>query len=116
MIDEVLNIVKNHEEWRVHNCLNLIPSENMMSPSVQRLLSSDLGNRYTARDSFYMGTRYLDEIEQYGEKIAKEVFSSEMADLRPLSGHIADFNIPALPWRSIFQVLKGPGLGVCGLF
>lgn len=91
MIDEVFNIVKNHEEWRVHNCLNLIPSENMMSPIVQKLLSSDLGNRYTARDGFYMGTRYLDEIEQYGEKIAKELFCSEMADLRPLSGHIADF-------------------------
>ncbi|MGD8565049.1 MAG: hypothetical protein PVF96_01720 [Candidatus Bathyarchaeota archaeon] len=91
MIDEVLNLVKNHEEWRVHSCLNLIPSENLMSPSVQELLSSDLGNRYTARDSFYMGTRYLDEIEQHGEKIAEALFGSETADLRPLSGHIADF-------------------------
>jgi len=37
-----------------------------------------------------MGTRFTDEIEQYGEKLAKEVFKAETADLRPLSGHIAD--------------------------
>jgi len=37
-----------------------------------------------------MGTRFIDEIEQYGEKLAKEVFNAETADLRPLSGHIAD--------------------------
>ena len=65
-------------------------SENVMSPVVRGLLSSELGHRYTARDRFYMGTKFTDEIEQYGEKIAKEVFDAESADLRPLSGHIAD--------------------------
>ncbi|MEM2105684.1 MAG: hypothetical protein QXV21_04355 [Candidatus Bathyarchaeia archaeon] len=90
MIEEILALVKQHEEWRGKKCLNLIPSENVMSPSVRKLLSSELGNRYTARDRFYMGTRFLDEVEAYGEKLAKEVFKAEMADLRPLSGHIAD--------------------------
>jgi len=61
-----------------------------MSPAVRKLLSSELGHRYTARDRFYMGTRYIDEIEQYGEEIARKVFRAETADLRPLSGHIAD--------------------------
>ncbi len=37
-----------------------------------------------------MGTRFLDEVEQQGERLAREVFRSETADLRPLSGHIAD--------------------------
>ena len=37
-----------------------------------------------------MGTRFTDEIEDYGEKLAKKVFHAETADLRPLSGHIAD--------------------------
>jgi glycine hydroxymethyltransferase len=90
MIDEILNLVQKHEQWRVKECLNLIPSENVMSPTVRNLLSSDLGHRYTARDRFYMGTRFTDEIERYGEEIAKEVFRAETADLRPLSGHIAD--------------------------
>jgi len=61
-----------------------------MSPTVRSLLSSDLGQRYTASDNFYMGTRFIDEIEQYGEKLATEVFRCHEADLRPLSGHIAD--------------------------
>jgi len=90
MIEEILGFVRKHEEWRGKQCLNLIPSENVMSPVVRGLLSSELGHRYTARDRFYMGTKFTDEIEQYGEKIAKEVFDAESADLRPLSGHIAD--------------------------
>jgi glycine hydroxymethyltransferase len=95
MIDEILNLVKEHDEWRGKQCLNLIPSENVMSPAVRALLSSELGHRYTARDHFYMGTRFTDEIEQYGEKVARELFEAETADLRPLSGHIADLIVLA---------------------
>ncbi len=32
MIEELLNLVKNHEQWRSEQCINLIPSENIMSP------------------------------------------------------------------------------------
>jgi glycine hydroxymethyltransferase len=95
MIEEILSLVKQHEKWRGKQCLNLIPSENVMSPQVRALLSSELGNRYTARDHFYMGTRFTDQIEQYGEKIAKQLFKAKTADLRPLSGHIADLIVLA---------------------
>jgi len=95
MIDDILTLVQKHEEWRGEKCLNLIPSENIMSPSVRKLLSSELAHRYTARDHFYMGTRFTDEIEQYGEKVAKELFKAQTADLRPLSGHIADLIVLA---------------------
>ncbi|MEM3696163.1 MAG: hypothetical protein QXQ94_01485 [Candidatus Bathyarchaeia archaeon] len=90
MFNEILNLVEKHEQWRGKQCLNLIPSENVMSPAVRSLLSSELGNRYTARDHFYMGTHFIDKIEQYGEELAKDVFGADVADLRPLSGHIAD--------------------------
>jgi glycine hydroxymethyltransferase len=90
LINEILNLVQKHEEWRGKQCLNLIPSENVMSPAVRGLLSTELAHRYTARDHFYMGTHFIDEIEQFGEETAKEVFGAETADLRPLSGHIAD--------------------------
>lgn len=90
MIEEILSLVRKHEEWRGKRCLNLIPSENIMSSAVRGLLSSDLGHRYTSRGRFYMGTRFIDEIEQYGEELAKEIFKAETADLCPLSGHIAD--------------------------
>ena len=90
MINKILDFVEKHEKWRGKQCLNLIPSENVMSPAVRGLLSSELGHRYTARDHFYMGTHFTDEIEHYGEELAKEVFRADSADLRPLSGHIAD--------------------------
>jgi glycine/serine hydroxymethyltransferase len=95
MINEILNLVNKHEEWRGKQCLNLIPSENVMSPPAHKLLSSDFAHRYTTWDKFYAGTRYTDEIEHYGEKLAKELFKAETADLRPLSGHIADLIILA---------------------
>lgn len=95
MISEILGIAKNHEKWRGKQCLNLIPSENVMSPAVRRLLSSEFGNRYTARDRFYMGTRFTDKIEQYGEELARKLFKAQAADLRPLSGHIADLIVLA---------------------
>ena len=91
MIDEILSLVREHEDWRWKNCINLIPSENATSLAVRELLSSDMGCRYTSREKFYMGTKFLDEIELYGEELAKEVFNAETADLRPLSGHIADW-------------------------
>ncbi len=95
MIAELLSLVKRHEQWRGRECINLIPSENIMSPAVRSILSSDLGNRYTSRDKFYMGTRFIDEVEQHGEELAKNLFRTETADLRPLSGHIADLTFLA---------------------
>lgn len=90
MIDEILGLVQKHEQWRGQECVNLIPSENVMSPAVRSLLSSELVHRYTSRNHFYMGTGFIDEIEQYGEKLAREIFGAETADLRPISGHVAD--------------------------
>ncbi len=95
MTNEILELVNSHEQWRGKQTLNLIPSENVMSASVRNLLSSELSQRYTARDRFYMGTRFTDEIEATGEKLAQDVFDAEIADLRPLSGHIADLIILA---------------------
>jgi len=89
-MDEILSMVKKHEQWRGHECINLIPSENVMSPQARALMSSDLAHRYTSTYKFYMGTRFTDEIEDYGEELAKKLFNAETADLRPLSGHIAD--------------------------
>jgi glycine hydroxymethyltransferase len=91
MIEEILSLVTKHEDWRVKKCINLIPSENVTSPAVRSLLSSDLGHRYTSADGFYMGTTFTDQIELYGEKLAKEVFKAETASLRPLSGHVASW-------------------------
>ena len=49
-----------------------------------------MGHRYRADDRFYKGTRFMDELEAFGEKLACEVFGADWASLRPLSGHMAD--------------------------
>jgi glycine hydroxymethyltransferase len=54
------------------------------------MLSSDLSNRYTSPYKSYMGTKYTDEIQAATEQLAKQVFHSDYADVRPLSGHTAD--------------------------
>jgi glycine hydroxymethyltransferase len=93
-----------------------------MSPGVRALLSSDLGQRYTSRENFYMGTQFIDEIEQKGEALAQRLFKSEGADLRPLSGHVADLTFLACftkPHDSVLCVSPAdggyPGLGKRGL-
>ncbi len=49
-----------------------------------------MGHRYRADDNFYKGTRFMDGLETLGEKLACELFGSDWASLRPLSGHSAD--------------------------
>lgn len=95
----ILSRVRSHDRWRLDECLNLIPSENITSPQVREILSSDLGHRYTLPfdkvlhevyvENAYRGTRYLDEIEGVGEDLATDVFGAKYASLKPLSGHVA---------------------------
>ncbi len=87
-------LIDEHEAWRA-TTLNLIASENLISPAVRQALSNDLIGRYTdytGRDLTarrYRGNRYVVEIEQEAEALAKSLFGASEVDLRPLSGHIA---------------------------
>ena len=88
--DALSPLVANHQRWRGRECLNLIPSENITSKHVRRLLGSDFGHRYTARDEFYRGTKYTSRIEELGKELASSLFNAPYSDVRPLSGHIAN--------------------------
>lgn len=85
--------LKRHERWRAEQCLNLIPSENVTSPAVRRILGSDLGHRYTAVDHFYLGSKYTDLVEDMAGRLACEVFGAEWVDVSPLSGHLTDMTL-----------------------
>jgi glycine hydroxymethyltransferase len=82
-----------HERWRGEQCLNLIASENVTSPAVHEILGSDLGHRYTAPDHFYLGCKFTDQVEDIARQLLRDVFGSEWADPRPLSGHVADMTL-----------------------
>ncbi len=86
-VRELRHSVKAHEKWRTKTTLNLIPSENFASEETRSFLSTDLSNRYSARDHFYRGTRYADEVEALAIEVAKKLYRCKFADVRPLSGH-----------------------------
>lgn len=96
---DILSSVRAHDRWRLEDCINIQPSENITSPQVREILSSDLVHRYSLIfdqvlhgvyvGNAYGGAKYLDEIEAEGEKLACEVFGAKHACLKPLSGHIS---------------------------
>jgi glycine hydroxymethyltransferase len=98
-MSDILSLVSRHDEWRLRRCINLQCSENVTSEAVRKILSSDMGNRYTlpinddVHGSFvenaYRGTRYIDEVEALGEDFARRVFGGKHATIKPLSGHVA---------------------------
>jgi len=85
--------VRQHQEWRTKECLNLIPSENRGSPQMRSMFLADLGNRYNAPDRFYRGTKYSDELLSLTEELARKAFGARYADVRALSGHTADMAV-----------------------
>lgn len=98
LLDEA---VKAHERWRLRDSVNLQPSENVMSEEARALLASDLAHRYTLPEALvptlagmrnaYRGTRYMDEMEALAERLARDLFTTAHATLKPLSGHLAGF-------------------------
>jgi glycine hydroxymethyltransferase len=92
-------LAESHDAWRLKRCVNLIPSENVMSDAVRRLLSSDLASRYSLPinqevhgvlvENAYRGTRYSEELCADANDLSARTFGSRHALLDPLSGHLA---------------------------
>ncbi len=107
--ERLARLVRAHDRWRGREVFNLLPSENALSPTARRYLSSDLAGRYTlpfpsvfegeAIDNSYAGTRYTDQIEALANAAAARLFHGRFATVRPLSGHIAALAVlvPLLP-------------------
>ena len=100
----ILELAGLHNSWRARETLNLIASENVMSPLALRVYMSDFMFRYAEGKPFkryYQGTRYIDELEVLTAKIIGEMLGTDMVDLRPVSGTIAN--------AAVFRVLAEPG-------
>jgi glycine hydroxymethyltransferase len=99
-------LVQAHDRWRGREVFNLLPSENALSPTARRYLSSDLAGRYTlpTKEPFlgeeipnsYAGTRYTDEIQALADSAAARVFRARFATTRMLSGHVAAMSALAM--------------------
>jgi len=82
----------------------MIASENIVSPMVQRIVSSDLHGRYAEGlpgKRYYQGCDDFDTIESIGIELAKKVFNAPFANIQSTSG--TDSNIGA------FKALAKPG-------
>ena len=93
-VQEIESLLQKHGTFRA-DCLNLIASENTPSPLVERLLSEELNRRYgyytgiELHQRAYRGNRFIVQIEETAQELAKQLFRAAHVDLRPLSGNIA---------------------------
>lgn len=95
---------------RQNNGLELIASENIVSPAILEALGSPLTNKYSEgypKKRYYGGNEYIDQIEQLAIDRAKKLFNAEHANVQPLSG--APANIAA------YFALLEPGDKILGM-
>ena len=93
--DEVFENLQKHNKW-FENSIPLIASENVPSPAVREAIISDFGNRYAEGwpgERVYAGCTYIDEVEVQCMDLAKRLFKAEFADVRPISGVVANLVI-----------------------
>ena len=91
-VDHVEELVARQNDWRL-GTLNLIASENTLSRRAAAVLGSDFGHRYAEGhpgERYYQGTEIIDEIESRLKKDMKSLFDCRQADVRPVSGTIAN--------------------------
>ena len=90
--EKVLSLMEKHHEW-LSQSLPMIASENVPSPAVREALTCDFGNRYAEGwpgERVYAGCKFIDEVELLAVELAKKVYQAEFADVRPVSGVVAN--------------------------
>lgn len=106
---DILDSIKN-EQKRQEEGLEMIPSENFVSPAVLEALGSVLTNKYSegyVGKRYYGGCEFVDQVEQLAIDRAKELFGAEHVNVQPLSGAPANIAV-------YFALLK-PGDTVLGM-
>jgi glycine hydroxymethyltransferase len=91
-VRNIYDYVQKQNEWRKRT-INLIASENILSNFVRKLAGSDFAHRYAEGhpgERYYQGTDIIDKIESDLRNHIKTLFRSFHADVRPISGTIAN--------------------------
>jgi len=86
---------RRHNGW-FKDSIPLIASENLLSPVAREVMNSDLHNRYAEGlpgKRYYQGNVYFDEIETMCEDLARDVFKCRFADVRPVTGTVANMAV-----------------------
>jgi len=92
---EIFEAIKN-EENRQKYTIELIASENFVSPEVLEAQGSVLTNKYAEGypgKKYYGGCKYIDIIENLAIERAKNIFKAEHANVQPHSGSQANMAV-----------------------
>ena len=98
------------ELQRQRDHIELIASENFVSPTVLEAMGSHLTNKYAEgypAARYYGGCQYVDEIENLAVERAKKLFGAEHANVQPHSGSNANM--------AVYIALLQPGDTILGM-
>ena len=108
--DSVVFEILKKELDRQRNVIELIASENIVSPAVLKTMGTWLTNKYSEgypNKRYYGGNEFIDQSENLARDRAKKLFGAEHANVQPHAGSQA--NIAAY-----FSILK-PGDTILGM-
>jgi glycine hydroxymethyltransferase len=100
---EIAELIQR-ETARQNDGLELIASENFVSPAVLEAMGSPLTNKYAEGlpgKRYYGGCEVIDEVEQLAIDRAKELFGADHVNVQPHSGAQANM--------TVFMALLKPG-------
>ena len=106
---KVWNIIKA-ETARQSDELEMIASENYVSPAVLEAMATVLTNKYSEGypgKRYYGGNQIIDDIETLAIERAKKLFKAEHVNVQPLSGSPAN--------AAVYMAFLKPGDKVLGL-
>src|SRR5438876_11824083 len=92
---EIAELIEE-ETTRQREGLELIASENFVSPAVLEALGSPLNNKYAEGlpgKRYYGGCEFIDQVEQLAIDRAKQLFRAEHANVQPHSGAQANMTV-----------------------
>lgn len=108
--DSEVSAAMNDELKRQRRNLELIASENIVSPAVMAAMGSVLTNKYAEGypgKRYYGGCQYVDVVEEIARKRACELFGAEFANVQPHSGAQAN--------TAVYFAMLEPGDTVMGM-
>ncbi len=107
--DQIFQLIEK-EHQRQKKGIELIASENFVSPEVMKAMGSCLTNKYAEGypgHRYYGGCQVVDEVEQLAIDRVKELFGAEYANVQPHSGAQANM--------AVFMACLNPGDKFMGL-
>ena len=103
VVAQIRATVRAHSK-RFEEAIPLIASENLLSPYAKELLISDFHSRYAEGlpgERYYEGNEQVDIVENLCLDLARRLFRCSFADVRPVSGTVANM--------AVLKALADPG-------